>query len=248
MAVTGHQLATVSNRGASNTVSMYADTTFFEEPLWSRRPGRRLALNLIPASLIVASVLITLRLPVIDQTQPLAELFVRILVNDIEEAVQSPFVEEVTDEPAPPPTAMQTLSPPVSETIEPSELTDWYAQIPDAAKKLLDTLPREYSVNPGFDEKRRVAAEQFRPSRAPVEHPIWENVEKDTMGRTLLVSGDCYKVIDDPNVGNRDAFLVFGQYISSCAFYKRPPEELGFVSEIRDRRSGQVRYGHPAVE
>ena len=120
--------------------------------------------------------------------------------------------------------------------------------IPDAAKTLVNTLPREYSVNPNFGEKRRAAAEQFRPSRAPVDRPIWENLEKDAMGRTLLVSGDCYKVIDDPNVGNRDTFLVFGQYISSCAFYKRPPQELGFVSEIRDRRAGRVRYGHPAVE
>jgi hypothetical protein len=190
----------------------------------------------------------TLRLPVIEQTQPLAELFVRILISDIEEAVQSPFAEELPDEPALQTPTTQTLPPPAQVTTESREPTDWYAQIPDAAKALLDALPKEYSVNPNFEAKRRAAAEQFRPSRAPVERPIWENVEKDTMGRTLLVSGDCYKVIDDPSVGNRDAFLVFGQYITSCAAYKRPPRELGFVSAIRDRRSGQVRYGRPAVE
>ena len=190
----------------------------------------------------------TLRLPVIEQTRPLADLFVHVLISDIEEAVQSPFAEETTDEPARPTPRTQALPPLAPVTTESQEPADWYAMIPDAAKTILDTFPREYSVNPNFEEKRRVAAERFRPSRVPVDHPIWENLEKDTMGRTLLVSGDCYKVIDDPNVGNREAFLIFGQYISSCASYKRPPQELGFVSEIRDRRSGQVRYGHPAVE
>ena len=227
---------------------MYADVVFYEEPHWSRRPGRRLALNFLPASLIIAGVLMTLRLPVIEQTQPLAELFVRILVSEIEEIVESPFVEEAPDEPAQPATMTQTLPPLVPITTESRKPTDWYVQIPDAARKLLDSLPREYSINPNFDEKRRVAAEQFRPSRAPVERPIWENVEKDTLGRTLLVSGDCYTVIDDPNVGNRDQFLIFGQYITSCTAYKRPPQELGFVREIRDRRSGQVRYGRPVAE
>ena len=227
---------------------MYANVVCYEEPRWSRRPGRRLALNLFPASLIVACVLMMLRLPAIEQTQPLAELFVRILISNIEEVVASPFVEEVPNEIVQSSTMTQTLSTPVPVTTETRESADWYAQIPEAAKAFPDSLPREYSVNPGFDEKRRVAAKQFRPSRAPVGRPTWENLEKDTLGRTLLVSGDCYKVIDDPNVGNRDAFLIFGQYITSCASYKRPPQELGFVREIRDRRAGQARYGPPVAE
>jgi hypothetical protein len=227
---------------------MYADTVFDEEPRWSRRPGRRLALNFFPASLIVAGALMLLRLPVLEQTQPLAELFVRILVSDIEKVLESPFVEEIPVEPIQPTATTQVLPPTAPITTVSRKPTDWYVQIPDAAKKLLDSFPRAYSVNPNFDDRRRIAAEQFRPSRAPADRPIWENVEKDTMGRTLLVSGDCYKVIDDPNVGNRDAFLVFGQYITSCAYYKRPPQELGFVREIRDRRAGQVRYGRRAAE
>ena len=127
------------------------------------------------------------------------------------EPLWSPFVEEVLDEPALRTPTREALSITVPVTTDSRGVTDWYAQIPDAAKDLLDRLPGEYSVNPNFDEKRRAAAEQFRPGRAPAYRPIWENLEKDTMGRTLLVSGDCYKVIDDPNVGNRDAFLVFAR-------------------------------------
>jgi hypothetical protein len=57
-----------------------------------------------------------------------------------------------------------------------------------------------------------------------------------------------YRVIDDPNVGNRDGLLEFGQYMTSCVTYQRPPQELGFVREILNRRAGQVRYGHPVAE
>lgn len=189
-----------------------------------------------------------IRLPVIERTQPLAELFVRILINDIEEVVAPPPAEDLPDESVQPTTATSIPLPAAPVTTTSREPTDWFAQIPDAAQELLDTLPREYSVNPGFDEKRRIAAEKYRPGRAPVERPIWENVEKDTLGRTVLVSGDCYRVLDDPNVGSREAFLTFGQYISTCAFHKRAPQELGFVSEIQNRRAGQARYGHPAAE
>ena len=73
-------------------------------------------------------------------------------------------------------------------------------------------------------------------------------VEKDSLGRTILVSGDCHRVIDDPNVGSREKFLTFDQFFVFCGKSKRGPQELGFVKELRNRREGQVRYGHPAVE
>ncbi len=233
---------------------MYADAEVLEQPDWSRRPGRRLAFNLLPATLIVAGVLMVLRLPVLEQSLPATELFVRILVDDVEQVVESPFVEEVVDDSPP---VDDTLpiddvavepAPNPMESTEPRERTDWYAQIPDAVSAYQDSLPREYSINPGMDERRRVAAEKFYPSRAPEKRPIWENVEKDSLGRTILVSGDCHRVIDDPNVGSRDKFLIFDQFLVFCSKGNRSPQELGFVKEIRNRREGQVRYGHPAVE
>lgn len=230
---------------------MYADVVFHEQPRWSRRPGRRLALNFLPATLIVAGVLAVLRLPVIEQTQPLAELFVRILVSEVEDIVEQPFVEEpvAEEEPGGAPTSAAPPAAPVTPvTTEGQTPTDWYAQIPEAAKAVLDAMENAPSVNPNFDEKRRLAAEQFRPSEAPVERPIWENTETDTLGRTVLVSGDCYRVINDPNVGSREAFLTFGQYITMCSYYTRPPQELGFVKEIRARRANRARYGHPPAE
>lgn len=229
---------------------MYAEVVFHEQPDWSQRSGRRLAVSFLPATLIIAGALAVLRMPVVGQTQPLAEIWVRILVNDVVETVQTTFVEDSGSEleevvvpgAVVPPLAAEPV------TTEAREPTDWYLQIPEAAKAALDARPRAYSVNPGFDEKRRAAARQFRPSEAPVERPIWENVERDTLGRTVLVSGDCYRVIDDPNVGSREAFLTFGQYMTSCAYYKRPPQKLPFVDEINSRRASQARYAPRAAE
>ena len=227
---------------------MYADDVILEQPDWSRRPGRRLALNLLPATFVVVGVLMTLRLPVIELSLPVTELFVRILVDDVEQVVESPFVEAPEAEPTPVDDVPIEPSSAASEAREPAARTDWYAQIPDAVGAYEDSKPREYSINPGMDERRREAAEKFYRSRAPAQRPIWENVEKDTLGRTILVSGDCFRVIDDPNVGSRDQFLTFGQFLVSCSMRKRKPRELGFVKELRNRREGQVRYGHPAVE
>ena len=124
--------------------------------------------------------------------------------------------------------------------------TDWYALLPDAADAVLEAP--SYSVNPGFEERRRNAARQFRPSEAPVERPIWEGVEKDSMGRSILVSGDCYRVIDDPNVGSRDAFLTFGQYMAVCSEKERGAALLPWVEEIKSRRAARARSSPPVVE
>ena len=223
---------------------MYADAFFHDEPVWSQRPGRRLAYFLLPASIIVVAALSVFRLPVIEEQQPLTELLVRILASQPEKPAEPTIVEErpvVTDTmPAPTPDA-------AAEPAETGSTTDWYALLPAAAEAAAEPEPT-YSANPAWEQKRRQAAEQFRPSRAPVAKPIWENVEKDNLGRTLLVSGNCYMVIDDPNVGSRDAFLTFGQFIAMCSFSKRTPKELPFVREIQSRREALARYERPAAE
>jgi hypothetical protein len=227
---------------------MYADAVFLEQPDWSRGPGRRLALNLLPSTLIVAGALMMLRLPIVDQPVLLTELVVRILANEVEETAPEPPVEETATEPVPTVIDTGVTVPLEGEAIETRGATDWYSQITDAARAAAAEQAPPYSVNPGFDARRKYAAEQFAPSKAPVKRPIWENVEKDTMGRTLLRSGDCYRVLDDPNVGNRDAFQIFGQFMVTCGRSSERGRELPWVSEIRDRREGQARYGRQAAE
>ena len=227
---------------------MYADAVFHEQPDWSSRPGRRLALNFLPSTLIVAAVLLTLRLPVVEQSLPLTELVVRILANAVEEVAEPPVEEEpvvepsseapVADVPPVPDVAMEDARKPI----------DWNAAIIEAVRAGYDGLPRQYSVNPGMDERRRQAATQFAPSRAPVKRPIWENVEKDTLGRSVLRSGNCIRVIDDPNAGSREAFETFGQFIATCTAQSKNPQLLPWVHEIKRRQEPLARYGPLAVE
>ena len=227
---------------------MYADAVFFEPPQWSRRPGRRLALNLLPSTLIVAGALLALRMPVVDQPVALTELMVRILANEAEETAAESPPEPSVATPAPAAAQSESLTPPKPGIADTRGPTDWYAQIPEAASAAAADQPEVYSINPGFEARREYAAERFAPSAAPVERPIWENVEKDTMGRTLLRSGNCYRVLDDPNVGNRDAFLIFGQFMTTCERPSDTPQLLPWVSEIQDRRANRARYGRQAAE
>ncbi len=137
------------------------------------------------------------------------------------------------------PVLTELVEPAVADTLpaEPPPVErDWYAEMDEVVAAVVAESQREYSVNPAFDAKRRAAAEQFRPSRAPVERPIWENVEIDQLGRKVLVHGDCQRVIDDPNVGSNEFFRTFGQYIVTCSHHQRSPQELPWVDEIRDRR------------
>jgi hypothetical protein len=76
---------------------------------------------------------------------------------------------------------------------------------------------------------------KFAPSRAPQKRPIWENVERDQLGRRILVSGDCYRVVDDPSAVNNEIFRMFQQYMVYCSKQGSSPQELPWVEAIRDR-------------
>ena len=120
---------------------------------------------------------------------------------------------------------------------DPSERTtpavDWYVVMQKAVRS--DKLYESRTMHPEFDEQRRVARLRFRKSEAPVEKPIWENVEKDQTGRTILRAGDCYRVLDDTRVTNRWAQETFGQYMIYCDGGKSGPKELPFVEKIVER-------------
>ncbi|MCH9695592.1 MAG: hypothetical protein K0U72_13850 [Gammaproteobacteria bacterium] len=132
--------------------------------------------------------------------------------------------------------------------VVPEPSVDWYAAIP-AAIDDVRVAPEEVAVfNRALAEKRRAAAQQFAPIPRHEPVPVWENVEKDMTGRSILRHGDCQRVINDPNVGSREAFETFGQYIVTCAHYKKPPQKLAWVDEVNARRAGLSRYGHPPAE
>lgn len=229
---------------------MYVDPPFLESPQWSGHV--RLRVSMLLSAVCIATILLVLRFPVVWQAGPVTELFVQILVDEAEPVAETAEGKAV-QETAPEATDHQTNRNPApaantEESATSARPVDWYGLIPDTAKAAAERAPKSVSINPVFDEKRRQAAVKFAPSKAPQAEPIWENVEKDALGRSVLRSGDCYRVIDDPNVGSREAFETFGQYIAMCGSGSDAPELLPWVSEIRNRRANPARSLPPVAE
>ena len=90
-------------------------------------------------------------------------------------------------------------------------------------------------MHPEFDEQRHVAVSRYAEPQTGKPPPIWENVEKDIYGRTLLRDGNCYRVLDDSNVGNRYAFETFERFIVFCDGPKEPRQEFPWIEAIAAR-------------
>jgi hypothetical protein len=114
----------------------------------------------------------------------------------------------------------------------PDTSPNWYALLDAVASNSDALVDKPASMFPELDEKRRVAAARFSKPDLRLLKPIWENTSKDQLGRTILQSGDCWRVIDDPNVGSQWEFENFTQYIVYCAYVRHPPQQLPWVADI----------------
>lgn len=116
------------------------------------------------------------------------------------------------------------------------QVEDWRKFGAEIVRDFIANLPKAFTVNPLFDEKRRRAAIKFRASNAPARLEPWDNVEQDQIGRSILRLGNhCFQVLEDPSAVNRDIFESYTQYVVQCTltFRKKPGEELPWVAEIR---------------
>lgn len=136
---------------------------------------------------------------------------------DAEEAKAEP------DEAAPPPTD-------VADDREPE--IDWQASLERASAATVEAHSTPDSLHPAFEELRRIAAVKYASPRTGKPPPIWENVENDIYGRRLLRHGDCFRVIDDMNVGNRYAFETFQQYLVFCEWRGEGRQEFPWIETI----------------
>lgn len=219
--------------------------TPFGSPQWDDGREQRLFASMLLATLLVAGVLSVLRFPPLPEIPGLFEIIVRVVQPAEEEAGAEPgSVPDATEAQPPAPQApaeSDSISAPAiaGEVAEPVETTergyDWDAARERAAAEYVESQREDYGYfDPRLAETRRERSKLYVP---PVHEPkkqIWENVEVDTLGRKVLRSGDCYKVLDDPNVGSREEFEVFGQFMTKCTFQKRLPKNLPWVPDIVD--------------
>ena len=217
---------------------------------WQGSPHRRLIYCMLIAAIFVAGALSMLRNPFADAPLNLVNLLVQIVDDEPEqpEQVADTTPPEPIPESLPPPEIVEPLSEPepdaapeqqnVAEDVdEPEPWTDWQAIGEEVVKEVIASDAKTISVNPVFDEKRAVAAVKFRPSESPEKKHIWDNVEKDYLGRTILVHGDCYRVIDDPSAVYRDIFENFTQYMTFCIVPNAGGVELPWVAEVREQHA-----------
>ena len=235
-------------------------------PDWQTGSGRRLNIAMLIASILIVAALSAFRFQVAGEPVPLAELIVQLIERTTESATDSeqevvsealletnvaPEAEPLQDVRAETQSDPDIIQPnqvkagrrsftrtseiaPVADT---PEVDDWYKHGTEIVREIIANPQKHYTVNPPFDEKRRIAAIKFRPSEAPVKREIWDNVEKDQLGRTILRAGNFFRILDDPSAVNRDIFETFEQHMIffSGSFAKAPPKELPWVNEVREQ-------------
>jgi hypothetical protein len=237
---------------------------FFDVPDWQTGSGRRLNIAMLAASILIVTALSLIRIPVAGNSIALTELVVELIMDAAESATEPEqpaasdvFIESVADSDLQPEGHPDTQ--PDTNTIQPiqiitvrrsvtstddvtpvadsPDIDDWHEFGTGIVRERIANPEKQYTVNPPFDEKRRVAAIKFRPSEAPIKREIWENVEKDQLGRTILRDGNCFRVLDDPSGVNREIFETFDQHMIYCSLSlaKAPPKELPWVNEIREQ-------------
>lgn len=214
-----------------------------KQPAWHRGARQRLLASIAIAAIVAAALLLFVDFD--DDPGPVDELDV-FLTYPESTVIPEPEPEPVIEEPVPDIGEPVVEEKPLPEEVpvevpmeapDEPEVTprDWYAEMDKAVEAVVKERQRTWSVNPAFDEKRRQAALKFRPSRAPVKKPVWENVETDQLGRKILVSGDCHRVVDDPSAVNYEIFRTFTQYVVFCSKYQRQPKDLPWVDDVRER-------------
>ncbi len=207
-------------------------------PSWNEGAEHRLFASMLLATLFVAGALSLIRFPDVPTWSPVVDLLVRIVQ-------ESPAAADAEAEPEPLPAprsearAGTAVQPPTTlggDALQETRTTDWDALHERVVQEYLDREVESYGYfNPDLAEKRSRLAERYQPGTHEKRKPIWENVELDALGRTVLRNGNCTKVLDDPNVGSRETFEQFGQYIVQCTYQGRYPRELPWVEDIRQR-------------
>ncbi len=210
-------------------------------PRWNEGREQRLFVSMLLATLIVAGVLSVIRVPIVPAWSPMVELLVRIVQEQpaAEPAAEAPQTQPSTATPSASAREAAVEPPPATgrEALRESQApSDWDDSRDQAVREYLDSQLETYGYfNPDVAEKRRRLSERYQPRTRPVPKPTWENIEKDTLGRSVLRSGNCFKVLDDPNVGSRDAFEAFGQFMLQCTLQRRNPKNLPWVADIVQR-------------
>ena len=202
---------------------------------------RRLGYCLAVSAIVIFAGLAILRLPaqlgLIRQIPTVLDVYLRASARRPEKQAVPPAATVPSSVPeqqtaAAPSTAEQTD--PVQAPVREPPI-DWQGSLERASAEVVERSAETPSLHPELDELRRIAAVRYAKPETGKPPPIWEHVEQDLYGRTVLRLGNCYHVLNDPNVGNRYAFETFEKSMKFCYLSNSKPRNLPWVEEIRAR-------------
>ena len=212
---------------AASAVAILGFIVFFQWPAWQRDSTGTPVLELTLPRVAPEPE------PVADQPpeQPVDE---PPILDEEPEVVEPPQPAEVAEEDE----VSAVPSAPGDDDVPEQPQIDWRASLERASAEIVRRYSEIPTLHPEFEELRRVAAERYAEPRTGKPPPIWENVERDIYGRTLLnLGGGCYKVLDDTNVGNRYAFETFEKYMTFCYLAKAPRQKFPWIETIVERHA-----------
>jgi hypothetical protein len=213
-------------------------------PEWRpTRSNKPLAVSLLLSTAIIALILSVIQVPRWDLLTGANSVTMELEIIDrtnqnipASKPLPAQVAEEFTDE--------QSIDePPVDSSADnarsdesvPDVSVEWYSVLDVVVDNISSETSKPPSLSPGLDELRQVAKIRYAPVADFGPKPVWDNVEKDQMGRTILRFGDCYRVLEDWRVTNRWAQENFGQYFVYCESHEKIPKELPFVAQIVER-------------
>lgn len=107
---------------------------------------------------------------------------------------------------------------------------DWRATGEAVAREFRGRSAYDGEFSPLAREARRRAVERFRP--APERTPRQAVAEVDPYGRTVLRSGNCYRILDDQTLIQRWMFEQFQQYVIYCDGRDDEPDPLADLTRL----------------
>lgn len=211
---------------------------------WNRQ-HRRLAICMAASTAGVCLLLAALEWPVRSELARLVPLVLEVTLERAPATREPEPREQARPEPAqapstPSPTVASPAPPPAAATPEAPRTeaaVDWYESLEQAAADVIARAASEpQSMDPEFDELRRIAAVRYAAPRTGKPQPVWD-AEKDPYGRTLLRRGNTYMILDDPSITNRYAFETFERHMLfvSIPLGKPRPKNLPWVESLRAR-------------
>ncbi|MGH8166650.1 MAG: hypothetical protein ACREQ1_05390, partial [Woeseiaceae bacterium] len=162
------------------------------------RDHRRLGYCLAISAIVIFAGLATLRLPMHLELRRQLPVVLDVRPRESATPTEKQAVPPAAAVPSSVPEQRTAPAPSTAEEADPGQTPareppiDWQGSLERASADVIERSAKTASLHPEFDERRRIAAVRYAEPKTGKPPPIWEHVEQDPYGRTVLRLGNCY--------------------------------------------------------